>query len=168
MLKYKDFTLKAFLKSRAKIEQKLLELGARFEGDDYQQDYYFKVSNGKLKYRKGTLGTLITHYERFSIVDIEKTKVYRYDVNPTEEEVQKLYNSFDIVGEIHKSRSLYQINNLTIHLDKLENGEEYIEVEAKDFEELYTELELQNQCQQIFEKIGISQNELLTTGYIKL
>ena len=57
---------------------------------------------------------------------------------------------------------------MTIHLDKLENGEEFIEVEAKDFEDLYSELELQNQCQQIFENIGISKDELLTTGYIQL
>ena len=168
MLNYKDFTLKACLKNRIIVEQKLLDLGAIFQGEDYQQDYYFRVSNGKLKYRKGTLGTLITHYERFSIDKIEKTTVYRYDVNPSEEEVQKLYDRFDLIGELHKIRSLYQMNNLTIHLDKLENGEEFIEVEAKDFEDLYSELELQNQCQQIFENIGISKDELLTTGYIQL
>jgi predicted adenylyl cyclase CyaB len=168
MLTYKDFTLKAHLNSRSEIEQKLIELGARFEGEDYQLDYYFKVSTGKLKYRKGTLGTLITHYERFSIDNIEKTAVYRYDINPSEEEVRQLYTNFDLVGEIQKSRSLYQINNLTIHLDKLENGDEFIEVEAKDFEELYTELDLQNQCHQLFEKMGISKNELLKTGYVNL
>lgn len=166
MLKYKDYTLKAHLKWRTYVENKLIELRAIFEGDDYQQDYYFKVLNGKLKYRKGTFGALITHYERFTIDNIEKTTVYRYDVNPSEEEIQKLFNRYDLIGEINKSRSLYQINNLTIHLDKLENGEEYIEVEAKDFEDRYSELELQNQCQQIFENIGISKNDLLTTGYI--
>ena len=92
MVNYKDFTLKARLKNRSAVEQKLLELGAILEGDDYQQDYYFRILNGKLKYRKGTLGTLITHYERFSIDKIEKTTVYRYDVNPSENEVKKLYD----------------------------------------------------------------------------
>lgn len=168
MLNYKDFTLKARLKNRKLVEQKLHDFGAIFQGEDYQQDFYFRVPYGKLKYRKGTLGNLITHYERFSIDNIEKTTVYRYEVNPSEDEVQKLYDRFDLIGEINKNRSLYQINNLTIHLDKLENGEEFIEVEAKDFEERYSELELQNQCQQIFSTIGISKEELLPTGYIKL
>lgn len=168
MLNYKDFTLKARLKNRKIVEQKLLAFGAIFQGEDDHQDFYFRVPYGKLKYRKGTLGNLITHYERFSIDNIEKTTVYRYEVNPTEDEIQKLYDRFDLIGEINKNRSLYQINNLTIHLDKLENGEEFIEVEAKDFEECYSELELQNQCQQIFSTIGISKEELLPTGYIKL
>ena len=168
MLNYLDCTLKARIQHVEDLTCRLIELGAQYMGLDRQHDTYFEVPHGKLKYRKGTLGTLITHYERTVVDLVEKTQVYRYDVNPSEDEVKKLYDRFDLIGEIHKSRSLYQKNNLTIHLDKLENGEEFIEVEAKDFEDLYSELELQNQCQQIFENIGISKDELLTTGYIQL
>lgn len=168
MVNYKDFTLKAHLRDRTSVEQKLLEFGAEFRGVDDQQDIYFKVLNGKLKYRKGTLGTLITHYERFSMDNIEKTTVYRYDINPTQEQIQELFSNFDIIGEIEKSRTLYQINNLTIHLDQFDNGVDFIEVEAKDFEEIYSDVALQNQCRQIFDYIGISKDDLLETGYIKL
>ena len=166
MLNYKDCTLKPYLKNRVSVEEKLIELGAVYDGIEYQQDFYFRVSNGKLKYRKGTLKTLITHYERFILDNIEKTSVYRYDINPSEEDVQKLFSNYDVIGQVSKSRSLFQLNNITIHLDKLENGEEFIEVEAKDFDERFDELVLKNQCLLLFEDLRISYQEHLPTGYL--
>ena len=110
MLNYKDFTLKACLKNRIIVEQKLLDLGAIFQGEDYQQDYYFRVSNGKLKYRKGTLKTLITHYERFILDNIEKTSVYRYDINPSEEDVKKCVVSLAYLIEVRLMKKLKKHN----------------------------------------------------------
>ncbi|MFM1912974.1 MAG: hypothetical protein RIR51_812 [Bacteroidota bacterium] len=74
MLNYKDCTLKAYLKNRVSVQEKLIESGAVYYGVDYQQDFYFRVSNGKLKYRKGALKTLITHYERFLLDKYRKNK----------------------------------------------------------------------------------------------
>lgn len=166
MLTYKDFTLKAHLKSRSETEQKLIELGARFEGEDHQQDDYFKISKGKLKYRKGTLGGLITHYERFLEDNIEKTIVYRYDKNPPEEEIRQLYDSSELIGTTHKIRKLYQFENVTFHFDELPDGQTFIEVEAKDYENQYSEPELQNQCRKWMSKLGITESDFLPTGYI--
>jgi predicted adenylyl cyclase CyaB len=146
MLKYKDFTLKARLYEMDAFEQKLLELGAKYEGEDYQQDYYFKIANGKLKFRKGTIGTLITHYERILVDNMEKTIVYRYEVNPTDLQIQHLYASNELIGETQKNRKLYQLHNMTVHIDELSNGERYIEIEAKDFDDSYTENEAISNC----------------------
>ena len=91
MLNYQDVTLKARISNVPLLEAHLQAIGARYIGEDQQQDYYFTCSMGKLKYRKGTMGTLITHYERIQLGNAEKTLVYRYDVNPSEEEVQQLF-----------------------------------------------------------------------------
>ena len=168
MLNYKDFTLKALHNNREKLEMKLVELGSQFLGEDYQQDYYFKISKGKLKFRKGTLGTLITHYERILVDNMEKTIVYRYDINPLEEDIQRLFTSCELIGETQKLRKLYQLKNVTIHLDELLNGQNYIEVEAKDFDDSYTELELRKQCQFLFEQLSVKESDLLETGYMKI
>ena len=167
MLKYKDFTLKARLYEMDVFEQKLLKLEAKYLGEDYQQDYYFKIATGKLKFRKGTIGTLITHYERILVDKMEKTIVYRYEVNPTDLQIQHLYASNEFIGETKKNRKLYQLHNMTFHLDELSNGERYIEVEAKDFDDSYTENELQNQCLSIFEQLGVKKFDLIETGYMK-
>ena len=60
MLTYQDITLKAKIRNSKELVEVLIELGAQYMGVDRQHDTYFEVPHGKLKYRKGTLGTLIT------------------------------------------------------------------------------------------------------------
>ena len=166
MLNYKDVTQKARLANPDATASTLIAMGASFVGEDCQHDIYFRVQNGKLKYRQGTLGDLITHYERIAVGPLEKTHVYRYDVNPSEAEVQQLFATAECIGETQKIRKQYQFQNVTIHVDKLPNGENYIEVEAKDYSNLYAETDLQQQCKALFEKLGISTNALVETGYL--
>lgn len=166
MLNYLDFTLKASLTDKEKVVQKLFELGADFLGIDEQHDFYFHTEKGKLKYRKGSLGTLITHYERFLVDNSEKTHVYRYDVDPSEESVKQLYLTHDLLGETQKSRTLFQWENVTIHLDLLPDGNTFIEVEAKDFEQELTESELQQKCRGLFDYLEIPDRDLRQSGYL--
>jgi adenylate cyclase, class 2 len=166
MLNYKDVTQKARLANADVIASALIAMGASFVGEDRQHDIYFRVQKGKLKYRQGTLGTLITHYERIAVGPLEKTHVYRYDVNPSEAEVQQLFATAERIGETQKIRKQYQFQNVTIHLDKLPNGENYIEVEAKDYSNSFSEMDLQSQCKDLFEKLGIATVDQMQTGYL--
>lgn len=166
MLNYQDVTLKARVSNIEQMEVRLADLGAMFIGEDQQHDTYFTCTAGKLKFRKGTLGTLITHYERIGMDGAEKTHVYRYDVNPSEEEVQQLYAMHEIVGETHKIRKLYQLGNVSIHLDLLPSGENFIEVEAKDYAEMFSEEQLKMQCQKLFEDLQLADVDRLETGYL--
>jgi predicted adenylyl cyclase CyaB len=166
MLKYQDCTLKARIQHVDAITHRLIDLGAQYLGLDMQHDTYFEVPNGKLKYRKGTLGTLITHYERTLVDQVEKTQVYRYDINPSEEELKQLHMNFKVIGETQKSRTLYQFDNLTIHLDELPDGQSFIEVEAKDFDNTKISAELQMQCLELFARMGISESDCIPTGYL--
>ena len=166
MLNYLDCTLKARIQHVEDLTCRLIELGAQYMGLDRQHDTYFEVPHGKLKYRKGTLGTLITHYERTVVDLVEKTQVYRYDVNPSEDEIRKLLLNFKVVGETEKSRTLYQLNNVTIHMDQLPDGNSFIEVEAKDFENKIIPSELQAQCLELFQRLGIPKSDYIPTGYL--
>jgi adenylate cyclase class IV len=77
---------------------------------------------------------------------MEKTIVYRYEVNPTDLQIQHLSASNELIGETQKNRKLYQLHNMTVHIDELSNGERYIEIEAKDFDDSYTENEAISNC----------------------
>jgi predicted adenylyl cyclase CyaB len=166
MINYKDVTLKARVSNVGQMEVRLMDLGAIYLGEDHQHDFYFTCSKGKLKFRKGTLGTLITHYERIVLDNAEKTHVYRYDINPSEEEVQQLYAMHEIIGATQKIRKIFQLENITIHLDDLPSGEKFIEVEAKDYAEILSEEQLNLQCQKLFEDLQIANVERLETGYL--
>jgi adenylate cyclase, class 2 len=163
---YKDYTLKAKISSGKEVEKKLAQLNSRFVGIDLQTDTYFQVENGKLKLREGTIENLITHYERTHQGEAEKTRVYRYDVNPTPAEIQKLRSTHQQIGIIEKERKIYFIDHIKVHLDKLPNGEEFLELEAIDTQNRFSDDELKRHCLDIKEKLGIQEKDILQTGYL--
>lgn len=164
-LNYQDITLKARVVNAESLESKLIALGATFLGTDSQTDYYFKTDKGKLKYREGTIENLITHYERLIIDGVERTHVYRYDLNPGEEELKKLFEG-EQIGVTKKERKIFFIGHIKIHVDKLENNEQFIEIEVIDRENKWTFDHLKKECFDIQLKLGISDSELVPTGYL--
>ncbi|UOQ73478.1 class IV adenylate cyclase [Hymenobacter cellulosilyticus] len=129
---YQDFTLKARLRDRAFVEERLLALGFTYIGLDEQRDTYFLVSQGKLKLRQGTIENLITHYERLPDRATEKTVVYVYDLNPSAQQIADLYAAHEVVGIVEKSRRIYRLGNVKVHLDTTADQTEFLEIEVFD------------------------------------
>ena len=167
ILAYKDFTQKAFLKDVEGIRKRIFSLEFHFLGKEFQHDLYFKVVHGKLKYRKSSAKSLITHYERILSDNGERTVVYRYDLNPTQEEIQLLTSSNELIGEVRKLREIYRKENIFIHLDVLESGECFIEVEVKDLDKQFSEEELKLSCYTTFLQLGFDPEVLINTGYLE-
>ncbi len=166
-LPYKDFTIKAKLKLAIEKEKLLRSMNAQFIGTDFQTDHYFETTKGKLKWREGTIENLITHYERFDDFGLERTLVYRYDLNPTKEMIDDLLQNHKSIGTTKKERKIIQLDNIKIHLDKLPNDEEFIEIEAIDSENRFTSEELRTQCLDLKAKLKILEEEVIPTGYLK-
>lgn len=167
MTDYKDYTIKAKLSDIQQAEKILISMNADFVGLDIQTDYYFETDKGKLKYRHGTIENLITHYAREMQDGIERTTVYQYDKNPTLNQIKKLRTENKQIGVTIKTRKIYTLKNVKIHLDKLPDGQCYIEIEAIDLTNTFTENELKSQCLTIKSKLLIPDNSLVTTGYLK-
>lgn len=165
-MNYIDFTLKAVVDSLPAMEKKLQYIGANFIAEDFQHDFYFKVTNGKLKFRKSTIRNLITHYERTKIWEIEQTRVFRYDLNPSNREIDLLFETSELIGEIKKTRKIYQLQNSTIHLDLPVTGGIFLEIETKGFDGSKSENDLQAEAKQVFQRTGIPLDQLIDTGYL--
>lgn len=163
---YKDFTLKARATNFVYLEDLLKSCGALFLGVDEQTDTYFQTDKGKLKLREGTIENLITHYERILEDGIERTVVYRYDVNPSAIEIENLIANFKPIGIVEKKRSIYLLDIHKIHLDRLNEGD-FLEIESIDREEKFTSEELRKRCWELKEKLGIADVDLVPTGYFK-
>lgn len=166
-LSYKDFTVKAKLANAEEIEQVLRDLGAIFIGKDIQTDHYFETSRGKLKWREAVIENLITHYERVEDSGIERTCVYRYDLNPTQDQIDELQRNHRLIGVIKKERRIYILNNVKIHIDRLSDIEQFIEIEAIDREGEFTADELKDQCLRVKSMLHIAEKDLIPTGYLK-
>ena len=161
---YKDFTIKAKIVDVSSIKEKLEILGANKKGTDFQKDYYFQIDKGKLKWRDGNIENVIIHYERQKIDGLEQTKVYRYDQNPIQSEIDKLFQNHQLLSMVEKKRDIYTIANIKIHIDTLDN-ENFLEIEAID-EKGEIDLEgLKNQCFALQQKLNIPDSDLIPTGY---
>ena len=163
---YKDFTLKARAIDFEHLEDLLKNCGALFLGVDEQKDTYFQTDKGKLKLREGTIENLITHYERILEEGIERTVVYRYDVNPSAIEIENLITNFKPIGTVKKERSIYLLDIHKIQLDRLDQGD-FLEIESIDREEKFTTEELRKRCWELKEKLGIADGDLVPTGYFR-
>lgn len=166
MTNYKDYTIKAKVSDTETIERLLTQMNANYVGLDIQTDFYFETEKGKLKYRQGTIENLITHYERAIISGVERTIVYRYDKNPTIDQIEKLRKGQKQIGVTKKERKIYRIDNIKIHLDKLPDGQRFIEIEASDLTNQFTDTDLMIQCLRIKSKLLIRDNDLVKTGYL--
>jgi adenylate cyclase class 2 len=165
-LAYRDFTLKAVLSDSQSVVNLLKKAEATFLGVDHQTDTYFETEKGKLKLRLGTIENLITHYERISENGFESTVVYRYDKDPTPAEIEELHQHHRVIGKTEKERSIYFLSNVKIHLDRLPDGQEFIEIEAMDTENSFSDFELKEQCHTLRQALEISEEQLILTGYL--
>lgn len=166
-LLYKDFTIKARCEDLSTIEEILHQQHARYLGADHQKDTYFHVERGKLKYRQGTIENVIMHYERILKNNMQMTRVYRYDKNPSPEEVQELYNTRTVIGVVEKLRKIYFVDNVKVHLDEVPDGKHIVEIEAQaEFGEKPLN-ELRKQCRSFMELLGITASDILNKGYLQ-
>jgi adenylate cyclase class IV len=96
---------------------------------------------------------------------VESTLVYRYDVNPTREQIAELTATHKEIGTIEKERKIYTLGNVKIHLDKTKDGKAFVEIEAIDREGTRSRELLRRQCLEVKTKLGIQDNDLINTGY---
>ncbi|MDL5050180.1 hypothetical protein QQ054_29675 [Oscillatoria amoena NRMC-F 0135] len=53
-----------------------------------------------------------------------------------------------------------------MHLDTLQDGRQFIEIEAIDPANRFTEADLQHQCLSMKTQLGIADSDLVQTGYM--
>ncbi len=164
-LPYKDFTLKSQVEDLARLEEILIKSGSKFIGSDKQKDTYFETDRGKLKLRQGTLENLITHYERIEEDGIERTLVFRYDLNPTADAIQILFSDHKVIGVIEKERKIFYVGDVKVHLDTLPDKRMFVELEAIDRTDLVDAAVLRDKCGAVKEMLGIKDQHLVKTGY---
>ncbi|WP_421871646.1 CYTH domain-containing protein [Marinoscillum sp.] len=163
---YKDITLKARIDNPRELQRLLQDL-AEYKGLDHQVDTYFETTEGKLKWRQGTIENAIMHYERHQENGVERTTVYRYDQNPTRQAIDELKATQKAIGQIKKRRHIYFQNHLKIHLDQLPTGEHFLEIEAIDQSGMLSDELLLKECLNLKEQLRINDAQLIATGYFK-
>jgi predicted adenylyl cyclase CyaB len=133
-----------------------------------QDDTFFCCPKGRLKLRKfsETQGELI-YYER---PDCAEPKESFYVVVPTHAPDglrQALALSFGVVGRVHKTRTLFMLGRTRIHLDRVEDLGDFLELEVvlAESEALENGIAM---AQDILNKLAVSPQQLVPCAYIDL
>ena len=161
----RNVEFKAQVDSLAPYETKLKTLNPVFKGCDNQTDTYFKVSEGRLKLREGTIENSLISYRRNNTPDSKLSKIILYKYTPDEALKAILCNHLIIDVVVNKKRNIYFLDNVKFHFDEVEGLGTFMEVEVIDTENKYTTEQLKEQCDFYLNFFGIKPHQLLCESY---
>lgn len=150
--------------------QILLEHGADFRGTDHQIDHYFRVPEGRLKLRHGSIEQSLIFYKRGNQAGPKDSSVALTRL-AGEAEAESLAATLDrALGtwvKVDKQREIYFIKNVKFHLDTVVGLGNFLEIEAiGDSADQRTELLAQ--CEEWMATLGVQPEELVENSYSDL
>jgi len=161
-----EVEVKAHAPNLNEIEEKIVEIGASREGEEYQEDLYFNAphrdfaqTDEALRIRKikkeNSEETYIT-YKGAKMDNVSKT---RKEIEVAVENPSKVADilqnlSFRPVATVRKNRIIYTLGELIITLDKVHGVGDFVEIEKETAEGEDTK-EALNEIFATYSKIGI-------------
>lgn len=141
---------------------------ARFVGEDHQVDTYFRVPKGRLKLREGTIERALIYYEREDQHGPKASQVLLH--TPTHDNTLKalLTTALGIRVVVEKWREIYFVDNVKIHLDRVERLGTFVEIEAIDTDGTWEHAGLHQQCVYFMHQFEIKAEALCTGSYAEM
>ncbi|MFW6163349.1 MAG: class IV adenylate cyclase [Planctomycetota bacterium] len=127
----RNIELKARCPDLARAEAVCRDLGAAFQWTRRQTDLYFRVADGRLKLRiEEPGGATLVRYHR---PDQAAARESRYDLTPVPDPAATLAlleRRHSLLVRVVKTRTLYLLGHIRIHLDRVEGLGTFLEFEA--------------------------------------
>lgn len=151
------------------VREHLIANGAVLQGRDHQVDHYFRVPDGRLKLRLGTIERSLIFYQRPDQAGPKDSKVSlcRLEDVSGDASAQLLDVLTTALGEwnrVDKQREIYWADNVKLHLDEVAGLGTFVEIEAiGDTADQHEALE--KQCRAWMNKLDIADNDLIEGSY---
>ena len=157
--------IKARCNNQEKIREILKAKNADFNGEDHQIDTYFKVNFGRLKLREGDIENSLIFYDREDKNGPKNSNcvLLKLDLNSVLKEA--LIKSLGVLVVVDKKREIYFIENVKFHIDKVKELGTFVEIEARDYDNVIGKEKLLGQCNHYLELFKISENDLIAVSY---
>ena len=170
-IKNQNFEIKARIDDIQFIRRVLSDDGAKFIGTDHQVDTYFRVSQGRLKIREGTIENCIVWYNREDTTEPKKCEYHILQYEPGSSDLVSLKDmlcaSLGILVCVEKTRDIFFVDNVKIHLDTVPELGEFVEIEAIGSDTLDQEM-LRKQCAFFLNRLDIKKKWLIRQSYSDL
>jgi adenylate cyclase, class 2 len=162
------FEFKARCDDFTHIREELLARQAVFAGLDEQTDTYFRVPNGRLKLREGTIERNLIHYHRADGAGIKRSDVTLYTPPPGDALKDMLVKALGVRVVVHKKREIYFIGNVKVHLDQVEGLGSFVEVEVINKDDSLTPEATQAMCREYFAAFRLRDEDTVAVSYCDL
>jgi adenylate cyclase class 2 len=157
------FEFKARCGDHRRIRQILKSKGARLVGEDHQVDTYFRVAQGRLKMREGNIENSLVFYSRPNQAGPKQSDVTISSVPAGSDVTAVLAKALGVMVAVDKRREIYFVENVKVHLDRVEGLGEFVEVEAIGKQsEVAT---LREQCEGFLREFEIGEGDLVEGSY---
>lgn len=133
-----------------------------------QRDVFFNCPGGRLKLRifEDKTGEMIFYNRE----NTESPTCSYYKIVPVENptSINELFEmAYGIKGEVKKTRYLFFIGQTRIHLDKVENLGNFVELEVV-LKENQSEIEGKSIADEIMKRLNINKTDLISNAYIDI
>ena len=130
-----------------------------------QEDTFFSVPKGRLKMRCDPLGHCeLIYYHRANEKGPVLSRYFRKEIKDPETTKNHLRELFGIKNVIRKSRKLFALDNVRIHLDEVEGLGRFVEIEVlvgKDCDEVRARYK----AKQMMDELRITELDLVDRAY---
>ncbi len=158
--------LKARLADRNRAAEVCRALGAEPRGEIRQADTYFGVPEGRLKLRRCVPGgDELIFYRR---PDLRGPRLSDFAIAPATRGLGDLLGeALGVLGVVEKTRTLWQWENVRIHLDRVSDLGEFIEFEAV-LSPADSREEGEGKVAHLRQAFGIEEEDLIAGSYLEL
>jgi len=160
-----NIEIKALCNSLDRIRSILNDHDADFKGTDHQVDTYFKVPEGRLKLRRGTIEQNLIFYRRPNSKSPKASNINLVPAEHPEKLHALLKNALSTNIVVSKKRDIYFIDNVKFHIDSVKKLGNFVEIEAIDEDGTIGEEKLRDQCQKYLNLFNISDDQLISQSY---
>jgi predicted adenylyl cyclase CyaB len=163
-----NIEIKAFLRDRAGAEAVAARLSRSDPEVIRQEDIFFRCEGARLKLR--ILGPDRGELIRYHRPDKAETRCSRYVIARTSDPQELLYiltRTLGQAGVVKKTRVLYLVGQTRIHIDRVENLGDFLELEVVLLPE-QSEAEGKTIAESLLSEFGIERPQLVAEAYVDL
>ena len=163
-----NIEIKAILKNRATAEATAAQLSDTGPELIHQEDVFFRCDGARLKLR--ILGPERGELIRYERADVADTRCSRYVIARTSDPqilLDILTKTLGRIGVVKKARTLYLIGQTRVHLDRVEDLGDFLELEVV-LQPEQGESEGKSIAEALLTSFGIEKQEFIAEAYVDL
>lgn len=165
----RNVEIKTRLRDRAAVIAALVAVGARDAGIEVQEDRFWRVEGGaRLKLRESSRdGAALLAYRRADAAALRVSAYERVIVADGAALGRALDAVLAPAGAVRKERHLWFVDNVRVHLDRVEGLGEFLELEAM-VDDTHSEAACYAAAEALLQRFGIANTDRVAVAYVDL